>query len=305
MLKKFAMVVVFGCCLQTVASAAEGNPWSVDRPLPASFSNMTRLDPTKESGYRDKLETLVGYWGIQEGSTVYVSTTRPASFTATGGAAAVVKITLQKSDPVYSSILTSNSGINAAIPFLNLSWGTNEKGQITITNVAQFFVDHELPTDNDAVAVGSPPAGSNKKIVYVETAVLSLVQTAVLKEKTGALSFLYTAFNIGGTNYQNIEGTTSSFLVTLGVRQTICQQLNNCTTNPPKTVSDLSVKEFNKVQSTLKNMKEDGGMDFTYPSASMGTEKVRKNTDALALVPLDMPLKEVVLSGKSIQELMK
>jgi hypothetical protein len=196
--------------------------------LPADLGSRTYLNSAAVAAYRDKLETLVGYWGVQEGNTVTVSTQRPASFAT--GATSTVKVVLSKSEPIYASVLTNEDALNAAIPVLSLNWSNSQRGQVTITETAQFVSDR-LPTDQDWAGFLAPPPGSNKRVVYVEIATLAVVQSSILTRRQGSgLANLLSSLNIGGNTFESREGSATQFVVSLGVREPICRQLGNCGT---------------------------------------------------------------------------
>lgn len=226
---KSLVAAAFCLSVFTTPAWAQTQPWSVDAPLPSDLGRRTFLNSEAVAAYRDKLETLVGYWGVQEGNTVTISSQRPPSFGT--GTTTTVKVVLSKSEPIYASVLTNETALNAAIPVLSLNWSDSQRGQITITETAQFISDR-LPTDQDWAGLLTPVAGSNKKVVYVELATLAVVQSTVLTRKEGSgLSALLSSLKIGGNTFEGREGSATQFVVSLGVREPICRQLGNCGAN--------------------------------------------------------------------------
>lgn len=265
-------------------ASAQPVPWVMDAPLPSDLGGRTYLNSAAVAAYRDKLESLVGYWGVQEGNTVIVSTQRPASFAS--GNSSTVKVVLSKNEPIYSSVLTNEDSINAAIPVLSLNWSTSQRGQVTITETAQFISDR-LPTDQDWAGLLTPVSGSAKRVVYVELATLSVVQTTVLTRRTlTGIASLLSSLKIGGNTYEGRDGSATQFVVSLGVREPICRQLGNCgeTGLLATPLTGLSLIE----RSRFANMLSEPG--FNQPRAS-------------ALVPAEAAI--VQFSDQTVAELLE
>lgn len=286
-MKRTILSIVSAVALSFVAGAASSapaTPWPVDAPVPADLGGRTYLATSSATAYRDKLETLVGYWGVQEGDKVVVSTQRPASF-ATSTTPAVVKVALGKDQPVYRSILTNNRSITAAIPILNFTWGSDERGQITITETAQFQVNM-LPTDADWNALPPLPAGTTKRYVYVELATLSVVNRNILKKSPGTLATLFSFLKIDGSNYRERDESRAEFVVTLGVREPLCAQLATCPT-----------------RATAANALTQAQRSRFATQLSLPLD-VAANANYAAILPVSAPAPTAEYSGKSLAEIL-
>lgn len=195
-------------------NALAAGPLPVDAPIPNDMKERVFLPASAVAGVRDKMERVVGYWAfVDKNGKIEVTTLRPASFT---GESALTKVTLGSGKPSYETILTSSKDLNAAIPVLNFSWSTNQKGQVTITDSAQFVAKGD-PTSTDWDNLPVPTNGGHW--VFIDAATVSVVQTSVLTEKSGGLSALLQAFSIGGKNYQALSGTSSDLIVALFVKR--------------------------------------------------------------------------------------
>jgi hypothetical protein len=141
-----------------------------------------------------------------------------------------VKVLLNDGKPAYKSVLDNGRSINGAIPMLNLAWENNHKALVTITDTAQFIADGE-PTDADWQAL--PPASGRKKVVFVDAALLSLVEDEVLRKKTGGLDALLSVVKVGGSNFQSLQGSRARSLISLGVKERPCSLMGGCSPTPP------------------------------------------------------------------------
>jgi hypothetical protein len=285
-MRVFLATIAAALFIASAASAvAQQKVWPLDPLIPAELSKRNYLSPDVASVYKEKLEGMVGVWGVLKGNVVTVTAQRPTSF-GTPGSTAVVKIALAKGDPVFTSVTSKASDVNTALPILNFSWGSNEKGQITITDTAQFLVDRQ-PTDQDWA--GYLQAGANgSRVVYIDAALLSVVQLSVLKKKVGSIAALVTGLNIGGTNYEEKSGSITSFVVSLAIKEPICRQLGNC---------GASI-----IASTEKSL---SGSDLSFFKSKLNSLfLVRKSTEnTAATVPINETL-NIKVSDKSLAELM-
>ena len=104
----------------------------LDAPIPSDFKDRLsrRLRPSLECA---KMERVVGYWGFMKDGVIQVSSSRPASFTAVP---ALTKVTLASGKPSYEGVLSRSNELAVAMPVIGISWASNQKGQVTITDSA-------------------------------------------------------------------------------------------------------------------------------------------------------------------------
>lgn len=214
------VVWLIACGLSTPAAAQQ---WSVNAPIPTNLQSRIYLDPAIAAVYQDKLERVVGYWGVLDGTKLIVTSARPASLS--GQSSAPVKVVLQDTKPTYRSVIDNSTALRAAIPVISVSWESSKKGSVTVTDAAQFLVNAD-PSDADWRALGA--AVGAKRWVFVDAALLSLVETEVLTKKTGSANALLSALNIGGDRWEAQSGATTSFVVSLTYKERPCAIMGNC-----------------------------------------------------------------------------
>lgn len=195
-------------------SFAQSGPLPVDAPIPNDLKERTFLPSAAVAGVRDKMERVVGYWAfVSRDGKINITTARPTSFS---GGSAATKVTLGSGTPSYDGVLTKSADLNASIPVLGISWSNNQRGQVTITDTAQFIAGGDpSSTDWDNL----PKATNGGHWVFVDSATVSVVQTSILTEKGGTLTALLGALNIGGKTYQALNGSSSSLIVSLFLKQ--------------------------------------------------------------------------------------
>lgn len=198
-----------------VPAYAQSGPLPVDAPIPADLKDRVYLPSAAVAGVRDKMDRVVGYWAYMGANgKIEVTTLRPASMLTGNGA--LTKVTLGSGKPSYDGILTRSTELVMSLPVLGLTWNSNQRGQLTITDTAQFAAQSD-PTSADWEAL--PPISNGGRWVFIDSATVSVVQTSILTERGGTLSALLQAFNIGGKNYQALSGTSTSLIVSLFVKQ--------------------------------------------------------------------------------------
>lgn len=213
-MRNLALAALVIGAIASPTSAQTASPLPLDAPVPADLADRDFLPSAAVAGIRDKMERVVGYWAFVKDDRIEVTTAKPNSFAT--GTPVITKVTLGSGKPVYDSVLTKSSELQAAIPVLNLNWNANQRAQVTITDSAQFIAGGD-PSQSDWDSLPKPTNGGHW--VFVDSATVSVVQSAVLTEKTGGLSAMLSALSIGGKTYQAASGTQSSLVVSLFLKR--------------------------------------------------------------------------------------
>lgn len=212
-MKRFALSSL--CLALCYAPPAMAQKLTEDAAFPSDYKDRTFLPSAAVAGIRDKMERVVGYWAfVDKNGKIEVTTERPASFQAV--TTSLTKVTLTDGEPAYDGVITNASDLTAGLPVLSVSWGSNQRGQVTITDSAQ-FVSEKSPISSDWAKLPKPTNGG--RWIFIDAATVSLVSIDVLQEKNGALDALLGALRIGGKNYQSTNTKRRFQMVSLFVKR--------------------------------------------------------------------------------------
>ncbi len=201
----------------TAAPAAES--FDLDAPVPPNVKERTFLSPEQANAYRQAMEKVVGHWGILRNGVITVTTGIPASLQ---GTSAPVKIVIKDEKPVFNSVVSNSQSANAGLPVLSLSLAANEKATVTLTDTVQFLAAGE-PTEADWAMM--PASTSSTRLVFIDAAVVSVLQTNVMADKGGAIDGLLSVLKIGGKVYQAKDVTSTSTVISIGAKQSVASLL--------------------------------------------------------------------------------
>jgi hypothetical protein len=194
-----------------VTSAAQSQTASIDKPWPSDFSKRLYINPEDLGGVRDRMERIVGYWGVRKGNVVTVSGDQPASFAV--GNPSVTNVKLKELTPVYNSVITSGESLEAGIPVMSISLAQDERAQVKVTELAQ-FESSRLPTSADWAAVRESVESPND-VVFISAVVVTSVETTRLSQKRAGGGGIIQILNLGGKTYQSTEDSTSTLVVSV------------------------------------------------------------------------------------------
>lgn len=210
---RFALLAAIALLLPIPAVGQVALP--LDAPIPNDLKDRVFLPPAAVAGVRDKMERVVGYWAfVTSAGKIEVTAAKPTSFIGTSGP--ITKVSLGSGKPSYEGVITKSSSLTASVPVLSVAWSNNQRGQVTITDSAQFVAGGD-PSSTDWDSLPKPTNGGHW--VFIDSATVSVLQVTVLTEKSGSLGALLSALNIGGKNYQAMNGTTTALIVSLFVKQ--------------------------------------------------------------------------------------
>lgn len=209
-----ARFAAYGIAFVAFSASAFAQP-VVDLALPSDFAKRIYINPADLGGIRDRMDRVVGYWGVLTNGQIQVSTDRPASFSG----APVTQVKLGDSKPIYRSVLSNSASVSAAIPVFSMTWSANQKAEISVMETAQ-FVSTKMPTQADWATITSGVPNS-ERIVFIDSAVVNLVETSVLTKNGGTGSGIFKILTLGGDKYVSNDSSSSTLVVSVTGRRPI------------------------------------------------------------------------------------
>jgi len=219
---RLGTLLLFSIAL-TASTSRAAESYDLDAPVPQNLRQRTFLSPEQANAYRQAMEKVVGHWGVVKNGQVTVTTSIPASMKDS----APLKVIIKDEKPIFNSIISQASSLNAGLPILSLTLAANEKATVTLTDTAQFLASGE-PTDADWALV--PPSTSSAKVVFIDAAIVSLLETSTMVDKGGTFDGLLSVLKIGTKVYQAKEAASTSTVISIGAKQSLASMLTGGST---------------------------------------------------------------------------